>query len=406
MTALFFPLPDDRQETERLFAAHVNRGKLDTYKKYDFDVVMGRREGVRFWDQFSDRSFINCHSNGGVFNLGHRHPEVRRRLAGALETLDLGNHHLVSGYRARLADRLVATTEGRLPACIFGVSGGEAVDVAIKAARAATGRGRIVSMLGGYHGHTGLALAAGDAQYRAPFGPSAGDFVQVPFDDLDALEAVMDDGVAGVIVEPIPATLGMPIPSPGYLTGVEAVCRAHGAKFIVDEVQTGLGRTGDLWFHRIQGLQPDAVVTGKGLSGGYYPITATLLTEEMHRVFAESPFIHISTFGGAELGCVAALTVLDLLEAPGFLSHVAALAARFAEGLSGLSFELRQQGLMMGFKFPVPEAGLMAAKMALDAGLFCAWANNDTSVLQFMPPLVMTEAEADETIAIVRGLFG
>ena len=399
------PFPS-REATFDAFAEHVSRGKVVAYRAYGLDVVMGPREGATFGDGFDGRRWFNCHSNGGVFNLGHRHPRVVDAVRDALATLDVGNHHLVSGWRARLAERLAATTGGRLPGVVFGVSGGEAIDLAIKVVRAVTGRQKIVSVLGGYHGHTGLALAAGDAAYRDPFGFQLPGFVQVPFDDPDAMELAVGDDTAAVLLEPIPATLGMPIPRPGYLAGVQRLCRARGAMLVLDEIQTGLGRTGRLWCHEHDALEPDVVVTGKALSGGVYPITATLMTPALHRFFDERPFIHVSTFGGAEVGCVAALAVLDVIEAPGFLARVTELAGRFARGLAGLPFELRQRGLFMGFKLPAEGAGMLAAERCYDAGVFAVWANNDTSVLQFLPPLVLSDAEADEVIARVRRALG
>ncbi|MCA9659219.1 MAG: aminotransferase class III-fold pyridoxal phosphate-dependent enzyme, partial [Myxococcales bacterium] len=187
----------DRAATAAAFAAHVNRGKVATFERYGIELVMGAREGVRFKDAFSGREFYNCHCNGGVFNLGHRHPAIVEATAEALAGgLDIGNHHFVSGYRAQLAERLAATTGGRLSGVVFGVSGGEAVDLAIKVARARTGRQAVLSVSGGYHGHTGLALAAGDAQYRAPFGPNLPAFRQLPFGDLAAIDAAVDDDTA------------------------------------------------------------------------------------------------------------------------------------------------------------------------------------------------------------------
>ncbi len=397
---------DSREQTEAAFAQHVSPGKVETYRSYGFDAVMGDRGGARFDDAFDGRSWTNCHCNGGVFNLGHRNEAVLAAVRDALERVDIGNHHLVSPMRARLAERLAATTDGALPGVVFGVSGGEAIDLALKVARGHTGRRGVVSALGGYHGHTGLALAAGDAAYRDPFGANLEGFTQVPFDDLDALDAAVGDDVAAVILEPIPATLGMPIPSPGYLAGVERVCRERGALLIVDEVQTGLGRTGRMWAYEHEGVRPDAVVTGKGLSGGVYPITATLLSAELFAFFRPRPFVHISTFGGAEPGCAAALAVLDQLEAPGFMERVTATGERIEAGLQGALYTVRRRGMMMGLAFPAPRAGMMAARLLFDAGVFTVYANNDDSVLQFLPPLTLTDDEADALVATVRRTLG
>lgn len=397
----------DRSELFDLSRRHVNAGKVSTFERFGIDAVIGRREGIRFWDAFEpSRSWINCHCNGGVFNFGHRHPAVLAAVEASLAEADVGNHHLLASGRAELARRLAATTEGRLPGVVFGVGGGEAIDLAIKVARWATGRSGVISASGGYHGHTGFALAAGDPAYRDPFGPNLPGFRQVPFDDLPAMAEAVGEATAAVILEPVPATLGMPIPSPGYLPAVEALCRERGALLVIDEVQTGLGRTGRIWAHQHWSVEPDVVVTGKGLSGGVYPITATLMTRPLHALFDDHPFVHVSTFGGAEPGCAAALAVLDLVEAPGFLERVAALGERFERGLAGAPFTLRRLGMMMGLAFGAQDAGMLATRLLYDAGIFALYAGNDTSVLQFLPPLVTTDAEADEILAIVRSVLG
>ena len=387
------------------FAEHVSPGKVGRYRQMGMEIVMGERDGATFTDAYCGKRYYNCHGNGGVFNLGHRNPRVLAAVQDALSVLDIGNHHLVSGFRALLAERLADTTGGSLPGVVFGVSGGEAMDLAIKAACGATGRREVISARGGYHGHTGLALAAGDPAYRKPFGIDLAGFRQVPFDDLAALESAVSDVTAAVILEPVPATLGMPIAGEGYFEGVATICRERGAKLVIDEVQTGLGRTGRMWGYQHSGIEPDVVVTGKGLSGGIYPITATMMSGELQGFLADYPFAHISTYGGAEPGCAAGLAVLEIVQEPPFLARVVALGDRFAAGMSGLPFTLRRRGMMMGFKFEQPDAGIMAAAMFIDAGVFAVWAGNDTSVVQFLPPLVLTDDEADDIIARVRGVF-
>ena len=179
--------------TYTAYGEHISPGKVSLYRSLGLSLVMGTRGGATFTDAYSGERMYNCHCNGGVYNLGHRNPRVLSAVRDALEAFDIGNHHLVSGMRAKLADRLSASTDGALPGVIFGVGGGEAMDLALKAARGVTGRQGIVSAKGGYHGHTGLSVAAGDPEYRDPFGPNLPDFVQVPFDDLEALEAAVDD---------------------------------------------------------------------------------------------------------------------------------------------------------------------------------------------------------------------
>ncbi len=369
-------------------------------------LVWGRREGARFENAATGRWYWNCHVNGGVYNLGHRNPQVLAAVTAALGHADIGNHYLEAPLRRALAERLAATTGGRLGGVVFSPSGGEAVDVALKFARAHTGRTGIVSARGGYHGHTGLAMATGDPRWRARFHHELPGFAQVPFDDLVALEVAVGDDTAAVILETIPATLGMPTAAPGYLAAVERLCRDRGALLVLDEVQTGLGRCGTLWAHEQDAVRPDLLVTGKGLSGGIYPIAATLMRPDVFALFDEDPFVHISTFGGAEPGCAAALAVLDIVEAPGFLERVAELGARFAAGLDGLPLELRRRGMFMGLKLPGEADGIAAARALFDAGIWCVFAANDPSVTQLLPPLTLSDEEADAVIGLVRAALG
>lgn len=391
--------------TYTAYGEHISPGKVSLYRELGLNLVMGERGGAFFSDAYTGERMYNCHCNGGVFNLGHRNQRVLSAVRDALDVFDIGNHHLVSGVRASLAQRLSATTDGALPGVIFGVGGGEAMDLALKTARGVTGRQGIVSVKGGYHGHTGLAVAAGDPEYRDPFGPNLPGFVQVPFDDVDALEQAVDSDTAAVLLEPVPATLGMPIASDGYFRSAAEIAGEAGALLIMDEVQTGLGRTGTMWCYEQLDITPDIMVVGKGLSGGIYPISATMMSQDVFSFYRSLPFVHLSTFGGAEPGCAAGLAVLDTVEEPGFLERVRSLGERFENGLSSLPFTLRRLGLMMGFAFEAPEAGPMATKMLFDVGVLAIWAENDRSALQFLPPLILSDDEADDIIDRVQKAF-
>ncbi|MBM3673704.1 MAG: aspartate aminotransferase family protein [Actinobacteria bacterium] len=380
----------------------VNRGKVEAFRALGLEIVLGERDGSRFRDAYSGRWYWNCHSNGGVFNLGHRNLRVLAAVRGALDHLDIGNHHLVSGWRGRLAEQLAATTDDALPGVILGVAGSEVVDTAIKLARGFTGRRGIVSIEGGYHGITGFAVAAGDPEYREPFGLGAEGFAQVPWNDLAAMDRAIGDDTAAVLAESIPATLGFPMPEPGYLASVARRCRERGVLLILDEVQTGLGRTGTVWYHQQEDVLPDMIVTGKGLSGGIYPIAALCTSAPVHEVVDAHPFAHSGTFDGAEIGCVAASTVLDIVTDPAFLARVRALGERFETGLAGLPLTVRRRGMTMGLAFDAPDGGMSAAARLIEAGVFAVWANNDPSVLQFKPPLTTSDDEADEILAAVR----
>ncbi|MFC2015480.1 aspartate aminotransferase family protein [Chloroflexota bacterium] len=395
---------DPKARVSERFARHVSSGKVAFFQQVGIDFVFGKRQGVYVWDVDGQR-LIDCHCNGGVFNLGHHNPRVVGALRRALDELDIGNHHFVSEHRALLAERLAALCPGDLNRVIFGVGGGEAIDMALKLARAHTGRAEVISAQGGYHGHTGLALAAGDAQYRLPFGPLAPGFLQVPFGDLDALESVLGEETAAVIMETIPATLGMPLPPEDYFQGVRQLCDHRGALFIADEVQSGLGRCGEVWGIDTYGVVPDILVTAKGLSGGIYPIAATVYREHLNQFPHDNPFIHISTYGGGEVGCYVGLEVLDILAEPGFLDHVRNMAGLFEDGLGHLKekhpallVEVRQRGLMMGLKLAGQSMGPLLTLGGFRHGLLTIYANNDQSVNQLLPPLTIQEDEVAQVL--------
>lgn len=391
----------EKQRVIDQFRRHVNSAKADFWEEVGIPLVIGRREGPYAWDVDGKKRVFNLHTNGGTYNLGHRNPEIIAALTDALEQTDIGNGHLISHSRARLGARLAELMPGDLDYTVFGVGGGEAVDLAFKVARAHTGRSMILSARGGYHGHTGLAMAAGDEKYRTPFGPQPPGFAQVPFGDSEALEQSLGPETAAVILETVPATLGMPLPPDGYLARVRELCDRSGALLIMDEVQTGLGRTGKLWGFEHFDILPDMVILGKGLSGGIYPITATVLRTPLESVFHADPHIHVSTFGGAEPGCAVALKVLEISAAPAFLEHVNRLTERFKSGIARLIAKydiienLRQLGLFMGLKMKTADCGPLLSLAAYKHDLLVVYANNDKSVAQLLPPLVIDHDQAD-----------
>ncbi|HQI73676.1 MAG TPA: aspartate aminotransferase family protein [Smithella sp.] len=396
---------DSKEKIISRFSKHVSSGKAEFFKSVDIDFVFGRREGPYIWDAANEKRLINCHCNGGVFNLGHRNPQIIQALIDSLSELDIGNHHLISEQRARLAERLAELSPGGLNYTVFGVGGGEAIDLAIKLAKGYTGRTKIISATGGYHGHTGLALATGDEQYRAPFGPNMPGFVQVPFNDWEALAKDLDETTAAVIFETIPATYGMPIPEKNFYPYVKDLCKKKGALLIIDEVQTGLGRTGKFWGIEHFATAPDIMVIGKGLSGGIYPMSATCFSDELQTFFHKNPFIHISTFGGAEVGCPVAMKVLEITSGPAFLEHVNELAAFFRKSFEELRtrhpeiiVRLRQLGLMMGIEMVNDTCGPIFTKVAYDHGILSIYANNNKTVSQLLPPLNIERSVAQEII--------
>jgi putrescine aminotransferase len=395
----------DRADTIDVTRRHIHPHRLGMFARFGVELVMGERQGYRFADQ-SGGWYHDLHLNGGTFNLGHRNPELCAALTDAMQHYDIGNHHFPSSARAALAEQLLATQSFGASHVVFSTSGSEAVDVAIKAARRTTGRRAIVSIDQGYHGRTGLSGAAGDdssARFFLSDEPDA--FIRVRWNDADAMEAALKaHAPAAVIVEPVPATYGFPRPAQGYLAAVRDICTRHDVLLIADEVQTGLGRSGTWWAIEHFGVEPDIMVTSKGLGGGLYPIAATMLIPRAASWLSENGWAHISTFGGSELGCRVASTVLEITGRAQTWTRIADTAARLRVGLdhirSGNDYlvEIRQTGLIFGLKFDHPEGALHVMKALLAEGVWAMFSGFDLSVLQFKPGLLLDDAACDDIL--------
>ncbi len=383
------------------YARYVNPGRVSVFQQMGLDFVPGRREGVWLWDVDGSRKLLNCRCSGGVFNLGHRPPRVVEALKAAMDEIDVGDHMLLDEMRAALGKRLAQLTPGDIQYSTFSPGGAEAIDVAIKLARGYTHRPGIISVKGGYHGHTGFALATGEDSFRGKFGPMPPGFSKVPFGDADALAGAVSEETAAVIIETIPATAGMLIPPDDYYPRVREICDAHGAQLIIDEVQSGLGRTGRMWAIEEWEVVPDILVSGKGLSGALYPMSATCHRPHLDAFFQENPFIHLSSFGGAALGCVVALAMLDQITEPGFMEHVQAMGDRFDDGFAELRsrYEIvagwRQRGLMIGFELIDPRMGPAMSAALAQNGVLAVFANHRPNTVQIMPPLIIQPDQVD-----------
>lgn len=390
-----------KQQILEDYSRYVNPGRVSVLKQMGLDFVPGRREGVWLWDIDGRRKLLNCRCSGGVFNLGHRPPLLVKALKTALDEIDIGDHMLLDEMRAELGRRLAQLTPGDIQYSTFSPGGAEAIDVAIKLARGYTQRPGVISVKGGYHGHTGFALATGEDSFRNKFGPMPPGFSKVPFGDAEALAAAVNKETAAVIVETIPATSGMLFPPDDYYPRVRKICDAWHTQFIVDEVQSGLGRTGRMWAIEEWDVVPDILVSGKGLSGALYPMSATCHRPHLDAFFQANPFIHLSSFGGAALGCVTALAMLDQITEPGFMEHVQAMGNRFEDGFAELRsrYEIvagwRQRGLMIGFELVDARMGPAMSIALAQNGVLAVFANHRPSTIQIMPPLIIQPGEVD-----------
>ncbi len=388
--------------------AYWNPGKTRFWQEAGVPLVIGKREMYYLWDMEGHR-LIDCHLNGGTYNVGHRNPEVIQAMVDGAQNFDIGNHHFPAIMRAVLCKRMDELTPDPLQYTVLGSSGGEAIDVAIKCARYATKRTKHVSIMKAYHGHTGLAVGTADAKYAAPFlMQKPGEFIHVPFNDLGAMEQALKGGdVASVIMETIPATYGFPLPAEGYLPAVRELCSKYGTLYIADEVQTGLMRTGKMWGIETFGVTPDILVSAKGISGGIYPITATVMSAAAANWMNEDGFAHIATYGGSEIGCCVAMKTLEIVTRPEVQANVASISRYLREGLDRIRLEnsdfftgIRQCGVIMGLEFGVhPEGAKPVMKHLYQHGVWAIFSALDPKVLQFKPGLLCDKALCDDILA-------
>ena len=371
----------------------------DTYSRQPLNLVRG--EGAWVVSDRGDR-YLDCVGGIAVNVLGHGHPALLAALTAQANLLiHTGNLYLTEP-QVRLAERLV---EGAFPSRVFFAnSGAEANEAAIKVARKwgglrKGGAHQVVTLTGAFHGRTLGALAAtGSARYSRFFEPLPSGFKQVPRGDLGALEAALDDQVAAVLLEPIQGESGVfPIPD-ADLVAIRNLCERHSCLLMVDEVQSGMGRTGRLWAHQWAGIVPDVMTVAKGLAGGV-PIGAVLVGPEADLL---EPGDHGSTFGGNPLACAAGLAVLDAIEREGLLQNAAEVGQRLTTGILGLGdsglpiLEVRGRGLMLGVALRLPLARAVAAA-AVEVGLLVNPVGHRT--VRLLPALTLTLAEADLAVA-------
>jgi len=367
------------------------------------------------------KSYLDFAGGYGVFTLGHRHPRVVAAVRAQLDLMALSGHTMFNPLLGRLARRLAELTPGDLKISFFANSGTEAVEGALKLARAATKRAKLVGMQGAFHGKTFGALAvSGRDAFRAPFGPLLADVVHAPFGDLDALAALVDDAAA-VIVEPVQGEGGVNVPPADYLRGVRELCDRSGAVFIADEVQTGLGRCGALFACDIAGVVPDVMTLAKGLSGGVMPIGAYIARPGVwNAAYAKEPLLHTSTFGGNPLACAAALAALDVLVEDDLAANARARGAELLAGAREIAAryqdviaEVRGVGLLVGVELRNEGYGGTIIPELLKRGVTAAWTLNQQRVIRLEPPLIVSATQIatalwafDEAVAVALDRLG
>lgn len=401
--------PDSRIEAViNQYQAHLNPGLASLMKFGGFGDVEETAQGcvVR---TASGAEYIDCLGGYGVFTVGHRHPKVVEAVHRQLDRMPLSSRTFFSEPAARLATKLASIAPGDLQFTFFCNSGAEAIEGALKMARAATGKRKFICTQGSYHGKTlGALSATGREVFRKPFEPLVPGFTHVPFDDPEAVAQAIDEDTAAVIVEPIQGEGGIICPSPDYLPTLRHLCDANGALLILDEVQTGLARTGAMFAADHYGIAPDIMTLAKALGGGVMPIGAVMGTPSLwEKVFGENPLIHTSTFGGNPLACSAGLATLEVIKEEGLIEKAHTRGVQMLAGLQQVQarlpsalVEARGMGLMIGVEFSVKDVAELTINLMAARGVIAAYTLNNPKVIRFEPPLIITEEQVERVVQV------
>ncbi|HUZ12717.1 MAG TPA: ornithine--oxo-acid transaminase [Caulobacteraceae bacterium] len=376
------------------------------------DVVLTRGEGAWVWD-VAGRRYLDCLAAYSAVSQGHSHPRILAAMTRQAARLTLTSRAFRNDQLGLFYEELCQLTHSHsvLPMN----TGVEAVESAIKVTRkwgyevkgVPVGKAEIIVCAGNFHGRTlGVVGFSTDASAYAGFGPFAPGFRIVPFGDAEALEQAMGPNTVAFLVEPIQGEAGVILPPPGYLKKARALCTAHDVVLVIDEVQTGLGRTGRLLAEEHEGVEADLTLLGKALSGGFYPISAVLSNREVLGVL--KPGEHGSTFGGNPLACAIAREALRVLVEEGMIENAARVGARFLDGLkslrSGAVREARGRGLMLALELH-PEAGGAARYCRALAGRGILAKDTHDHTIRISPPLVITASEVDWALGEIEAVL-
>jgi putrescine aminotransferase len=388
------------------YQKHLSPGLANLMRFGGFGALEVEAEGCLVRDGFG-HEYIDCLGGYGLFSLGHRHPKVVAAVRDQLDRMPLSTRTFFNQHQAELAERLATLAPKGLQYSFFCHSGAEAVEGALKAARAATGRPGIVSTEGAFHGKTmGALSASGRPKYKQQFEPLVPGFTHVPYGDAAALEAAVNSETAAVILEPIQGEGGVIVPPDGYLTAARGICDRAGALLILDEVQTGLGRTGRMFAAEWEGVSPDLMTLAKALGGGVESIGAFMGTAEVwEKLFGENPTVHTTTVSSI-LAYRAALATLDVLEEERLPQRALEVGERLAAGLRQVRDahpnaikDVRGRGLLLGVEFHHEDYGLLTIGALAKHGVIVAYTLNNPKVMRFEPPLIISESQVGAVIS-------
>lgn len=388
------------------YERYINPNFARLLKLGGLETLAVEAEGAVVRDIYG-KEYLDFAGGIAVFILGHRHPRVMDAVRRELERMPLSPRVPIDHLAGDLAEMLAEVTPGDLQYSFFCHSGTEANEGALKLARLSSGRSGFVAAEGAFHGKTFGALSvSGRDTYRDPFKPLLQDVTHVPFGDLDALDRAVTESTAAVILEPIQGENGIVIPPEGYLRDVCALCDRRGALLILDEVQTGMGRTGRMWACEWEGVTPDILTTAKGLGGGIAPMGVFIARPGCFEALGRhhNPVLHSTTVMN-RLAWAAAMATIRTLREEGLLQRALAIGDRLMAGLREVQrrhpdmiTEVRGRGALVGVEFPNSDVGLLVNMSLVQRHVLAVFALNRYEVIRFAPPLIVTDAQIDRVV--------
>lgn len=399
-------------KTIKIYEENINPALAKLFRFMGLDDIEVEAEGIKIKDS-QGREYLDCLGGYGSLNFGHRPREIITAVKEQLDKMPLSGKILFNPQLADFSAKLAEITPGDLQYSFVCNSGTEAVEGALKLSRLCTDKPEIISTINSFHGKSMGALSAtGREQYKEPFEPLVPEFKHVPFGDLKALIKAITPQTAAIILEPIQGEGGIVLPPSGYLKGVREVCDQKGIVMIVDEIQTGLGRTGTNFAVEDSGIVPDIMTLAKSLGGGVMPVGALIAKPKIWEPLLESPLIHTSTFGGNPLAAVAGKKALEILERDNLAGRAQKMGDLFLDKLTDLQTqypelikEVRGKGLMIGIELMNEGLGGMLISELIDRRLLAAYTLNQPQVIRIEPPLIITEEDISEIMRIFTSAF-
>jgi len=370
-------------------------------------IVEDRREGDYIYD-LNGKRYIDCISSLSIHNLGRRPGALVDELRKAIHDTDQGNFPMISKEKAALAEKIYLFVPGKLECTVFSVIRGESVDFACKLARGFTGRKELLTMDGSWFGQTGFALSLSDRKDREFYGPLIPGISQLPFGNIEAARKMITGKTAAVFIEPVQAENNCRQAGTEYLQALRRLCTKKGALLVFDETQSGMGRTGNKFAFEESGVIPDVLVIGESLGAGVFPIAATVFTQRLNKFMNAHPMIHLSTFGGSDIGCRVASKALDEYDRLKPWDNAALNGKILRGGLESLknSFpdkikSLDGRGLLLSMNFGTAEKSLAFCRAAADRGLLVCPGDVARGSIVFRPGLLIGNTTVTEILQSV-----